>query len=188
MLLSLTSDQLEAVFWKRGAASELLTDYDSAFRSRRFQTFACQWGINVRFLCAHVPSGNGVIERCHRSVKLQGLDDATCEPDVTDVGMFCKDDKVWARSPDGRCDSQYGKGVVTQVVSPRCVEVDGVPRLARNWRWRAPSEGSCVLSTEDEEPIMIWPSNAEAHGDEAMGSSMMTMYGMLIFRHKVSLV
>ena len=63
-------NQLESVFWERGAPSELLTDNDPAFRSRRFQAFALQWGMEIRFRCAHVPSGNGVIERCHRSVKV----------------------------------------------------------------------------------------------------------------------
>ena len=63
-------EQLEAVFWERGAPEELLTDNDPAFRSRQFETFAAQWSVKVRYRCAHSPSGNGTVERCHRTVKV----------------------------------------------------------------------------------------------------------------------
>ena len=48
---------------------ELLTDNDTAFRSGVFTQFAERWGLRVRFRCAYVASGNGIAERCHRSVK-----------------------------------------------------------------------------------------------------------------------
>ncbi|KFD61700.1 hypothetical protein M514_00989 [Trichuris suis] len=63
-------EQLESVFCERGAPEELLTDNDTAFRSKAFSRFAARWGIRVRFRCAHVPSGNGIVERCHRTVKV----------------------------------------------------------------------------------------------------------------------
>ena len=62
--------QLEGVFFERGAPEELLTDNDTAFRSKMFSRFARAWGVDIRFRCAHVPSGNGIVERCHRSVKV----------------------------------------------------------------------------------------------------------------------
>ena len=62
--------QLEAVFYERGAPEELLTDNDTAFRTRLFADFAKRWSVRLRFRCAHVPSGNGIIERCHRTVKV----------------------------------------------------------------------------------------------------------------------
>jgi len=55
--------QLEAVFFERGAPSELLTDNDTAFRSRTFRQFLERWGVRAYFRCAHVPSGNGIVER-----------------------------------------------------------------------------------------------------------------------------
>ena len=61
--------QLELVFFERGALVELLTDNDPAFRSGAFKQFAERWALRVRFRCAYVASGNGVAERCHRSVK-----------------------------------------------------------------------------------------------------------------------
>ena len=39
------------------------------FRSASFNDFARRWGIRVIYRCAHVPSGNGISERCHRTVK-----------------------------------------------------------------------------------------------------------------------
>ena len=61
--------QLESVFFERGAQVELLTDNDPAFRSGAFMQFAERWALRVRFRCAYVASGSGIAERCHRSVK-----------------------------------------------------------------------------------------------------------------------
>ena len=61
--------QLESVFCERGAHAELLTDNDTAFRSRAFQEFAEEWNVKLRFCCAYVPSGNDIVERCRRTVK-----------------------------------------------------------------------------------------------------------------------
>ena len=61
--------QLELLFFERCAPVELLTDNDPAFRSSAFTHFAERWAGRVRFRCAYVASGNGVAERCHRSVK-----------------------------------------------------------------------------------------------------------------------
>ena len=60
---------LEMVFFERGAPSELLTDNDTAFRSKMFRKFTERWGIRIHYRCAHAASGNGIVERCHRSVK-----------------------------------------------------------------------------------------------------------------------
>ena len=62
-------EQLEMVFLERGAPPEILTDNDTAFRSEAFMRFAEKWAMRVRFRSAYVASGNGIAERCHRSVK-----------------------------------------------------------------------------------------------------------------------
>ena len=62
-------EQLEMVFLERGAPPEILTDNDTAFRSEAFMRFAEKWAMRVRFRGAYVASGNGIAERCHRSVK-----------------------------------------------------------------------------------------------------------------------
>lgn len=61
--------QLEHVFFERGAPTELLTDNDTAFRSETFKRFAERWRTRIRFRCAYAASGNGIVERCHRTVK-----------------------------------------------------------------------------------------------------------------------
>lgn len=61
--------ELEGVFLERGPPSEILTDNGPAFVSEPFKQFADGWGVHLRFRCAHVPSGNGIIERNHRTVK-----------------------------------------------------------------------------------------------------------------------
>ncbi|XP_045105468.1 uncharacterized protein LOC123500980, partial [Portunus trituberculatus] len=62
-------EQLESVFYERGAPRELLTDNAASFRSSTFNNFASRWGMAVRYRCANVPSGNGISERNHRTVK-----------------------------------------------------------------------------------------------------------------------
>ena len=61
--------QLESVFYERGPPEEILTHNDTAFRSKQFKYFQDEWGIQLRLRCAHVPSGNNIVERCHQSVK-----------------------------------------------------------------------------------------------------------------------
>ena len=60
---------LESVFLERGAPRELLTDNFTSFRSVSFHEFVSRWGVSVRYRAAHAPSGNGISERNHRSVK-----------------------------------------------------------------------------------------------------------------------
>ena len=48
---------------------EMLTDNDSAFTSKDFGEFVRNWDVHLRFRCAYSPSGNGIVERSHRTVK-----------------------------------------------------------------------------------------------------------------------
>ena len=61
--------QLETVFCERGAPVELLTDNATAFSGEAFSRFAERWGVRMRFRCAYVPAGNGIVERSHRTIK-----------------------------------------------------------------------------------------------------------------------
>ena len=63
-------EELHRIFNERGAPEEILADNDTAFRSRAFAVFAAKWGIRLRFRAVHRPSGNGVVERNHRTVKV----------------------------------------------------------------------------------------------------------------------
>ena len=61
--------QLETVFCKRGASVELLTDNTTTFSGETFPKFAERWGIWMRFQCAYILAGNGIVERSHRTIK-----------------------------------------------------------------------------------------------------------------------
>ncbi|KHJ43407.1 integrase core domain protein [Trichuris suis] len=63
-------EQLETIFYERGAPEEILTDNDTVFRSQTFADFLNRWGVRIKFRCAYVPSGNGIVERCHRTIKV----------------------------------------------------------------------------------------------------------------------
>ena len=62
--------RLEDIFLERGAPRELLLDNATEFRGRCFAAFAARWGVKLHFRGAHEPTGNGVIERHHRTVKV----------------------------------------------------------------------------------------------------------------------
>ena len=61
--------QLETVFCERGAPVELLTDNATNFSGETFSRFTERWGVRMRFRCAYVPAGNGIVERSHRTIK-----------------------------------------------------------------------------------------------------------------------
>ena len=61
--------ELESIFYERGPPEEILMDNDTAFCSMEFRRFIDEWGIRLRHRCAYRPSGNGIAERCHQSVK-----------------------------------------------------------------------------------------------------------------------
>ena len=61
--------QLETVSCGRGAPVELLTDNATTFSGETFSRFAERWGVRMRFRCAYVPAGNGIVERSHRTIK-----------------------------------------------------------------------------------------------------------------------
>ena len=62
-------NQLKALFYERGPPTVILTDNDTAFRSSLLKTFLDEWRVRLRFRCAYVPSGNGIIKRCYITVK-----------------------------------------------------------------------------------------------------------------------
>ena len=62
------------ISWRRCSLSgahpqEFFTDNDPAFCSREFRAFACEWGVNLWFCCAHASAGNGIAEYCPCMVK-----------------------------------------------------------------------------------------------------------------------
>ncbi|KRY48687.1 hypothetical protein T03_11308 [Trichinella britovi] len=166
-------EQLEAVFYERGAPEELLTDDDTAFRGRIFTEFVARWGVIAARKNCTVEEAMylyNVTSRDSRNpwtapanvvhayaVRVRGVDRATEEPEEKN-GRFAVSDSVWVRPPGARCDTRHQKGTVTGVVSDQAVEVDGMPRHVRDLRRRTPSVSAASdfsEQTADEEEEMI---------------------------------
>ena len=62
-------EQLESVFFERGAPAELLVDNATVFRGHHFQELLRKWDVKVRYRCAYEAGGNGIVERNHRTIK-----------------------------------------------------------------------------------------------------------------------
>ena len=60
---------LQQVVIKHGPFAELLLDNSSAFRSAAVEQFAKKWDNFLGFLAAYAPSGNGIVERNHSTIK-----------------------------------------------------------------------------------------------------------------------
>ncbi|KFD49045.1 hypothetical protein M513_10093 [Trichuris suis] len=204
-------EQLESIFCERGAPDELLADNDTAFRSQIFTKLVERWKLRLRFRCAYAPSGNGIIERCHRSVKViaarkgcavceavywynlmprddcseatapanaiyrypvrvRGVDSVVHE--VQDVrSPYVIGDEVWIKEPGRKCYSQFGRGIVTKVLSGQAVEVDGTPRHIKDIRRqttlhpeRQSEPETCRHESEEEMLLYLPERNQKRHG------------------------
>ena len=92
--------ELSAIFYERGPPVELLTDNASVFHSRAFMAFAGEWGTRVRHRAAHAPSGNGIVERNHRSVKVIAARKVCSVPEAVYLyNMTPRDDLTDAAAP-----------------------------------------------------------------------------------------
>ncbi|XP_067930843.1 uncharacterized protein [Watersipora subatra] len=140
--------QLRTIVIERGPCDELLMDNSMAFRSATVAQFADEWGISLRFLAAYAPSGNGIVERNHRTIKRIAergrisLEEATFWYNVTprkdevSQGKFAIGDEVWVKPSTPSCTRQRAPGVITGVISKHNVCVDGMPRHVRDVRKR----------------------------------------------------
>ena len=61
--------ELDQIFFERGSVEEILMDNATAFRSEEMKRLLDRWAINPFFRAAYRPSGNGIVERNHRTVK-----------------------------------------------------------------------------------------------------------------------
>ena len=49
--------------------AKILLDNRATFRSEQVKRICGKWSVSLRFRCAHRPSGNGIVERIHRTIK-----------------------------------------------------------------------------------------------------------------------
>ena len=60
---------LMEIFRERGPPAEILMDNSPAFRSVLIADICQEWNVHRRYRAAYRPSGNGIVERHHRTVK-----------------------------------------------------------------------------------------------------------------------
>ena len=60
---------LNELFMERGPVREILMDNGTIFRSEKMTDFLYRWRIRPVFRAAYRPSGNGIVERHHRTIK-----------------------------------------------------------------------------------------------------------------------
>ena len=59
----------QQIFREHGPPFQLLMDNGTSFKSRQLEMLCLGWGVERMFRCAYRPSGNGIVERNHRTVK-----------------------------------------------------------------------------------------------------------------------
>lgn len=67
--VSMIINALLCVFREMGFPKELLLDNSPTFKSDRLVNACEEWGVRVIFRAAYRPSGNGIVERHHRTIK-----------------------------------------------------------------------------------------------------------------------
>ncbi len=60
---------MEELFLERKWPQEVLLDNSATFKSPQVAVGFSRWGTKVIYRCANRPQGNGIVERCHRTVK-----------------------------------------------------------------------------------------------------------------------
>lgn len=60
---------LNEIFLERGAVEEVLMDNATIFHSQVFKDLLDRWKVSALFRAAYRPSGNGIVERHHRTIK-----------------------------------------------------------------------------------------------------------------------
>ena len=60
---------LSELFLERGPVEELLMDNSTVFKSNALSDFLGKWNVRPFFRAAYRPSGNGIVERNHRTIK-----------------------------------------------------------------------------------------------------------------------
>ncbi|CAE1278890.1 unnamed protein product [Acanthosepion pharaonis] len=62
--------ELEEIFFERGPVEEVLMDSGAALRSEVFRSMLDKWNTRQYYRAAYRPSGNGIVERNHRTIKV----------------------------------------------------------------------------------------------------------------------
>ena len=87
-------------------------------------------------------------------LRLLGIDKAS-RCNESRGGPYKVGDSVWVKPSNVRCDRQFGKGVVTELVSDVAVELDGFPRHISDLR-PANDAGEALIDSERGDTRSLW--------------------------------
>ena len=95
---------LNEIFLERGPVEELLMDNATVFRSQLLKTALDNWSVRRFFRAAYRPSGNGIVERHHRTIKAMA-ERGSISPWRQSFGKTCHQelDKPRTLSLRGQC-------------------------------------------------------------------------------------
>ena len=74
--------ELQQIFRERGPPRQILFDNAASFRSQHIRQLLDKWSVEPIYWCAYRPAGNGIVERCHRTIKRMA---ARSNADVLDM-------------------------------------------------------------------------------------------------------
>jgi len=63
------AQHLDTIFNEMGPPKSIIADNSAAFRSEVIRQTCAEWSVTIEFRCVNRPSGNGVVERVHRTIK-----------------------------------------------------------------------------------------------------------------------
>ena len=109
------AEHLEQLFREHGVPLEVLCDNGPCFRSQVFEAMLRRWRVKTIFRCAYRASGNGLVERSHRTIKRMA---ARSGGDVLNM--------VW----------YYNASPLEGVGEESC---PGNRKFRYRWRWPAPA-------------------------------------------------
>ncbi|XP_065650640.1 uncharacterized protein LOC136078767 [Hydra vulgaris] len=136
----------------------------AVFKSSEFSNICEKWCVKNKYRCAYRPSGNGIVERNHRTVKRTAARAQICPlvavfwynatPTVgtnEESAPASQKNKigeiVYVRLADAKCTSVWKIGTVTDILTNTNIETDGVPRHVRDVRI-APASNSSNASSK----------------------------------------
>ena len=132
--------QLQMIFRERGPVDEVLMDNAAAFHSSELRQLFEYWNVRGLYRAAHRASGNGIVERHHRTIK------------------------SWAE----KSGTDPEEAVFWYNVSPRiAVKESSVPQMSvHTYQWRLPVEDPQVNCEENDcsfrvgDYVWVKPGNA----------------------------
>ncbi|GFO34998.1 hypothetical protein PoB_006150300 [Plakobranchus ocellatus] len=125
-------------------------DNATAFRSEEMSVLLEKWNTHPFYRAAYRASGNGIVERHHRTIEsIAERGRVTPLDAVFWYNMSPRSGQDESTIPQSRCTSQWSRGRVSKVNSSNNAEVDGMPRHVLDVRRVVSAEAETELMSDD---------------------------------------